>query len=225
MLDLRLYGIVDPVVPRMDDLIRQVDAALAGGVTLLQLRAKDAATRPFFEAARALLPAAHARGVPVLVNDRVDVAHAIGADGVHLGQSDLPVTAARAILGPDAIIGLTVKSECHVADAPLDIIDYASVGGVFATSSKDNPDPPIGLDALTRLAALLRGRRADLAVCAIAGICEETAANVIAAGADGVSMISAVFGPADVEAAARRLLGIVDRALAARGPLAAGAPS
>lgn len=216
MLDPRLYGIIDPTFLGADEMTRRVDAALAGGVTLLQLRAKNADARSLLEAAQAVMPIARGHRVPVLINDRVDVAHAAGADGVHLGQSDLPVTAARAILGPDAIIGLTVKCDRDVVDAPLDDIDYASVGGVFATTSKDNPDPPIGLDGLARLASLVRSRRPGLAVCAIAGIGPGTAADAIAAGADGVSVISAVFGQTDIEEAARTLLSIVDEALAAR---------
>jgi thiamine-phosphate pyrophosphorylase len=149
-------------------------------------------------------------GVPLLINDRVDVALAAGADGVHIGQSDMDPADARRLLGPDAIIGITVKTR-HEAGAISRGIDYASIGGVFATASKQNPDPPIGLDGLASIAATL-----ELPLVAIAGITRETTAPVISAGVDGVAVISAVCAAPDPRAAAAALRALVDGAKAAR---------
>jgi thiamine-phosphate pyrophosphorylase len=149
--------------------------------------------------------------VPLLINDRVDVALAVGCAGVHVGAEDMPAADARRLLGDKAIVGCTVRS-AEEADFPAAMIDYVSVGGVFATPSKHNPGPPIGLDGM----GALIGRLPDLPVCAIAGIDHRNAAEVIAAGADGVAVISDIFMADDVEAATRRLRGIVDAALAQR---------
>ncbi|MGE0232892.1 MAG: thiamine phosphate synthase [Flavobacteriaceae bacterium] len=212
-VDIRLYGIVGG--PGHDDPAALAAAAVRGGATLIQYRDKHASTRDMIERATALKSALAPLDARLLINDRVDVALAVGADGVHLGQEDMPAETARRLLGPDAIIGLTIKNDRHVAEAPVDAIDYAAVGGVFATTSKDNPEPPVGLDGLARLANALKARRADLPVCAIAGINGTNAADVIAAGAGGVSVISAIFAGGETEARARRLRRIVDDALKA----------
>lgn len=212
-VDLRLYGILDtgrcggdPV--RLTELAR---AAVLGGCTLLQLRDKSADTRALVARARVLATAG--LGVPVLVNDRVDVALAAGADGVHLGQEDMAPADARRLLGEGAIIGLTLKTTVQADALYREPVDYACIGGVFATGSKDNPDPPVGLDGLERIlfrARLARGRA--LPVGAIAGIDARNAPGVIAAGADGVAVIAALFLADDVEAAARALRAAVDGA-------------
>jgi len=218
-VDLRLYGIVDPALGRGRDLGALALEAVAGGCTLLQYRDKQAATRAAVEQARALKAALDGTGVPLLVNDRVDVALAAGADGVHLGRDDMHPADARRLLGEGAVIGVTLKSAGD-ADALAGLpVDYGCVGGVFATASKHNPDPPIGLGGLAALVARARAAR-RLPVGAIAGIDAANAAFVIAAGADGVAVISALFAADNVAAAARDLRGIVDRSLASRGALA-----
>lgn len=211
--DVRLYGIVGG--PSHDGPAALALAAMRGGATLIQYRDKQAGTRAMIEAAKTIREALAPLGVKLLVNDRVDVALAAGADGVHLGQDDMPAATARQLLGPGAIIGLTIKNDRHVAEAPLDIIDYAAVGGVFVSSSKDNPEPPVGLAGLARLSGALRARRADLPVVAIAGIDETNAGEVVAAGADGIAVISALFAGGETEARARRLRALVDAALVA----------
>jgi thiamine-phosphate pyrophosphorylase len=135
---------------------------------------------------------------------------------VHVGQDDMPVTDARALLGSDAIIGLSIKSTSEAEAAPLELIDYAGIGGVFATASKSNARPPIGPPGLTAIAAVLRRRKAGLALCGIAGIDSSNAASTIAAGADGIAVISALSVGADPAGAARELRRTVDAALAAR---------
>jgi thiamine-phosphate diphosphorylase len=215
-VDLRLYGIIDP--ERTDgrnpvDLVRQT---VAGGVTLIQYRDKKADGRLLVECARALRVALQGTGVPLLINDRVDVALAAGADGVHLGQEDMHPQDARGILGPQAIIGLTVKTPAQADGLAGLPIDYSCIGGVFATVSKDNPAPPVGLDGLSGMVA--RARLASHApVGAIAGIDRTNASAVIAAGADGIAVISALFMARDPEAEARSLRTMVDQALALRG--------
>jgi thiamine-phosphate pyrophosphorylase len=192
-------------------------AAVAGGATIVQYRDKDAATRTMITRAREILAAVAGSGVPVIVNDRVDVALAASADGVHVGQDDMDPREARALLGPSAVIGQTLKSPPHVAAVPLDAVSYVCVGGVFATSSKVNPDAPVGLDGLAALVAAMKTRRADLPVGAIAGITADTAAAVIAAGAEGIAVVSEIFMADDPAAAARGLRARVDDALSSRG--------
>ncbi len=215
-VDISLYGLVDPARSNGRDLAELAAAAAKGGATLIQLRDKTAPTRVFVEEARAIHKALRGTGVPLLINDRVDVALAAEAEGVHLGQDDMDARDARRQLGPEAIIGLTIKNEGHVASAPIGAIDYVAIGGVFETLSKDNPDPPVGTDGLARLISQVRARHAGMPACAIAGITEARIASVIEAGADGVAIISAIFMADDPEAAARQLRGTVDDALAKR---------
>jgi thiamine-phosphate pyrophosphorylase len=213
MVDLRLYAIVDPERANGRALPDLARAVAAGGATLVQLRYKHGATRALVAEARAVKAALD---VPLLINDRVDVALAAMADGVHVGQDDMAVEDARALLGPRAVIGLSIKTVAQAAAAPLDLIDYVGVGGVYATTSKDNPSPPIGVAGLRAIVAALRARKRDLPICGIAGIDAGNAAAVIGAGADGVSVISALSMRPDPQAAARELRGIVDATLAKR---------
>jgi thiamine-phosphate pyrophosphorylase len=209
-LDLRLYAIVDPEqTGNCAELARQVGL---GGATLVQLRDKRSRTREMIGRAKEIKAAL--AGVSFLVNDRVDVAMAAGANGVHLGQEDMAVADARRLLGPAAIIGLSVKTVAEAAAAPLDLLDYVAIGGIYATSSKNNPGLPIGPSGLTRVIEALHA--ADFPVCAIAGIDLANAAEVIAAGADGIAVISALAQAPDPHAAARELRAIVDAALGVR---------
>jgi len=216
-VDLRLNAIVDPERAgghQLADLARQ---CARGGATLVQLRDKLSATRAMIEEARAIKKALADSGVPFVVNDRVDVAMAADADGVHLGQDDMAVEDARQLLGPDAIVGLSIKSVAEADAAPLALIDYVGSGGVYVTASKQQNNPPIGPAGLARIIAALRCRAPDLPVCGIAGIDANNAGEVIAAGADGVAIISALSLTLDPAAAARTLRDIVDGMLAKRG--------
>jgi thiamine-phosphate pyrophosphorylase len=217
MLDLRLYAIIDPERAGGRTLPDLAQLVTAGGATLVQLRDKVGTTRRLVEEARAIKAGLRSSGVPFLINDRVDVALAAGADGVHVGQDDMAVEDARRLLGPKAIIGLSIKTVAQAQAAPLAALDYVAVGGVFATSSKDNPDPPIGVAGLCTIVAGVRARAPRLPIGAIAGIDEGNAADVIAAGADGVAVISALSLADDPTAAARRLRACVDGALRLRG--------
>jgi thiamine-phosphate pyrophosphorylase len=215
--DLRLYAILDPQRAGGHDLVDLACRVAGGGATLVQLRDKRGETGATIEAARAIKRALAPFAVPFIVNDRVDVALASGADGVHVGPDDITVVDARALLGPDAIIGLSVKTIAAAEVAPVALIDYAGVGGVYATLSKEQKSPPIGTQGFARIAEALRRRAPALPVCGIAGIDAANAAAVIGAGADGVAIISALSLAADPAAAARDLRAVVDAILAKRG--------
>jgi thiamine-phosphate pyrophosphorylase len=217
MLDLRLYALLDPERAGGHDLAALGREVVAGGATLVQLRDKHGSTRRLIEETRAIKTALAGTGVPVLVNDRVDVALAAGADGVHVGQDDMPAAEARRLLGRSAVIGLSVKTIAEAQAAPLEALDYVCVGGVFVTTSKDSASAPIGIAGLQNLLAALRARARDFPVGAIAGIDETNAGEVVSAGADGVAVISALSLAPDPTDAARRLRGIVDKSLHARG--------
>ncbi len=209
-VDLRLYALLDPERAGGRALPDLAGAVVAGGATLLQLRDKHGTTRRMIETARAIKEAVAASGVPLLVNDRVDVALAAGADGVHVGWDDMTVEEARRLLGPEAIIGLSIKNADHVARAPFLLLNYVCIGGVFATTSKDNPDPPIGTAGLSRLATDIRARAPGLPIGAIAGIDAANAESVVQAGAEGVAVISALSLAPDPQAATADLRRIVD---------------
>jgi thiamine-phosphate pyrophosphorylase len=216
-LDLRVYAILDPEhvgARTMPELARMVTA---GGATLVQLRDKKSETGAMVALARAVksaLPPA----VPLIINDRIDIAIEAGADGVHLGQDDTGIAEARRLLGPIPFIGLTVQTVAQARTAPLADIDYIGIGGVFATNSKLNPRPPIGIAGLGEIVGVLRYRIGNFPTCAIAGITAANAGAAIAAGADGVAVISALSGAPDPRAAAHELRQVVDAALSARAP-------
>lgn len=210
-VDLTLYGILDPQRSLERDLDALADAAIAGGCTLLQLRDKLGSTRDMLSRAEAIRSAIAGR-VPFLVNDRVDVALAVGADGVHLGQDDMPVGEARRLLGPDAIIGLSVKTRQQAVQLPGRDLSYVCIGGVFETRSKDNP-ASIGIDGWIELAALCRNAMPrPLPVGAIAGIDRNRAFSLVKAGADGVALISALFMEQNVRKAAAAFRETIQRA-------------
>jgi thiamine-phosphate pyrophosphorylase len=216
-LDLRLNAIVDPERSGAHDPVALARLLAQGGATLVQLRDKKSDTRLMIERARAIKAALAPLGVPFVVNDRIDVALAARADGVHVGPDDMAPADARALLGPDAIIGVSIKSTVAAEAAPVGVFDYAGVGGVFATLSKEQDNPPIGPEGLARIAAVLRRRAPNVPVVGIAGIDAGNAAAVIAAGADGVAVISALSLAPDPAAAARALRAVVDGMLAKRG--------
>jgi thiamine-phosphate pyrophosphorylase len=213
-VDLRVYAIVDPEVSGGHDLAELARRLAAGGTTLVQLRDKLSDTRAMVERARSIKAALGP--VPLLINDRVDVALAAGADGVHIGWDDMAPADARRLLGPDAIIGLTINSAQRADATALDLIDYAGIGGVYGTTSKVTKNTPIGTAGLARVIDALHRRKAGFQTCGIAGIDARNAAAVIEAGADGVSVISALSLAADPQSASRELRSVVDAALAQR---------
>lgn len=215
-VDIGVYGILDPQVASLRPLAEMAREAALHGASLLQFRAKDLDTRRMIAEAREIHAALRGTSVPLLINDRVDVALAVGAEGVHLGQEDMRAEDARALLGPEAIIGATVKSEIDLIALASAPIDYACIGGVFATRHKENADPPLGLARFSALRRLARGQLGRIPVGAIAGIEAGNAAATIEAGADGIAVIGAMFGGPDIAERTRNLAQIVQAALARR---------
>ena len=196
----RLYAIVDPLDTGQHP-VALAEALLAGGARCLQLRWKPAPPRDVLKAARAIRLLAHAAGALFLVNDRPDLAVLAAADGVHLGQDDLPLAAARRVLGSGRVVGLSTHDPDQARRAADAGADYVAVGPVYATTSKTNALAPRGLD-------LVRAARAVVPcpLVAIGGIDATSAPDVIAAGADAVAMIGALVRAADPAAAVRDVL-------------------
>ncbi len=211
-VDLRLYALIDPAVAGGRTLA-DLASRIADSATLVQLRDKQGSTRVMLEEARALTAVLAPLDIPLLINDRVDVALAVEADGVHIGQDDMSPADARLLLGRTAIIGLSIKSVQQAKDAALDHLDYVAIGGVYGTASKDNTAPPIGVSGLRAIVQAIRARAKEFPICAIAGINESNAADVIEAGADGVAVISALSLAPDPALAAQNLRAVVDDAL------------
>jgi thiamine-phosphate pyrophosphorylase len=215
-VDLSLYAIIDPAVAGGRPLA-ELARLIADSATLVQLRDKHGSTRAMIEEARALTAVLAPLNIPLLINDRVDVALAVEADGVHIGQDDMSPADARLLLGRTAIIGLSIKTVEQAKDAPLKQLDYVAIGGVYGTTSKKATNPPIGIAGLRAIVRAVRARAKDFPICAIAGINAGNAAEVIGAGADGVSVISALSLASDPAKAAQDLRAVVDSALEKRG--------
>src|SRR5689334_20931579 len=180
----KIYPITDTAISSLTH-TEQVAQLLSGGATFMQLREKNHSARSFFEDAAGAVRLALDAGATIIINDRVDITLALGASGVHLGQTDMPVNAARKLLGPDAIIGYSTHNVDQVKEALALPINYLAFGPVFPTRSKQNPDPIAGLDQL-RVARALAG---ELPVVAIGGIDVLNLAEVFAAGADSAAII------------------------------------
>jgi thiamine-phosphate pyrophosphorylase len=184
----KLYPITDTRISGLSH-AEQVGRLSAAGATLIQLREKHLSPAEFYTEAEKAWRVARARGTRLVINDRVDIALALGADGVHLGQDDLSPAVARRLLGKDAIIGFSTH-DVGQAQAAVDMpVDYIAIGPIFSTATKADPDPVVGLDGLRRVREAV-GR---MPLVAIGGITAENAAEVIAAGADAVAVISALL--------------------------------
>jgi thiamine-phosphate diphosphorylase len=208
---LRLYVITDAQAARGRDLVRLIASALDGGATAVQLRAKSGSTLAQVELGRELRRLTRDAGALFLVNDRVDVAYAVEADGVHLGQDDLPAAAARAILGPKAIVGGSAGNLAELAKALADGVDYLGVGPMYPSPSKADAGTAIGPTGLAEIR-----RSTNLPIVGIGGIDAANLGPVLAAGADGVAIISAIIGAERPGVAARRVRAAVDAELARR---------
>ena len=198
--DLRLMLVTDAAMTARRGLIATVREAVAGGVTVVQLRDKDASDADMVALARALRKELAPRGVPLIVNDRPDVAAAAEADGVHIGQEDGDPCAARRLLGPDAILGLSVTDAAEVATVDPAVVDYVGLGPAFATATKADAALPLGLDGFRAVGAML-----PVPFVAIGGIDAENAGAIMAAGASGIAVVSAICAAEDPRAAAMAL--------------------
>jgi thiamine-phosphate pyrophosphorylase len=194
--DLSLYLVLDPVLCADLGMIETTRAAIAGGATIVQLRDKHAPTAAMIETGRALKEILHGTNVRLIVNDNVEAAIAIGADGLHIGQEDMNAAEARRLIGPDMILGLSVETEALASSIDPGIVDYAGIGPVFATATKPDHKQPIGFDGLARIVRLC-----PVPSVAIGGLKAEHAASVYSAGADGLAVVSAICGQPDPQAA------------------------
>lgn len=199
-LDLTLYLVTDPRLVAARGLLATVESAVKGGATIVQLRDPDGHGRALVEQARALKALLAPLGIPLIINDRVDVAVAAAADGVHLGQDDMAPADARGLLGPGRILGLSVGNPLEYAASDLGVVDYLGVGPVKATGTKADAGAAIGTAGVAAVRALTR-----LPMVGIGGIDAGLAAEVVRAGADGVAVVSAICAAPDPEAAARAL--------------------
>ena len=197
----KLYLVTDRDLSLGRPLEEIVSEAVAGGVTMVQLREKDAATGEFVELGRRLMSLLKPLGVPLIINDRVDVALAIDADGVHIGQSDMSYADARRLLGPDKIIGLSVENFEDLEAANKLDVDYIGISPVYGTPTKTDTAEPFGLEGLRKAVEM-----SVHPTVAIGGMNVATVGEVIAAGADGVAVVSAICSAPSPRAAAAELV-------------------
>jgi len=207
--DWRVYVITDARHARGRSHREIAEAAIRGGATAVQLRMKEEPARVVLDVARAIGPLCRAAGVAFIVDDRLDVAMLAGADGVHVGQDDLPPTDARALMGPRALIGVSAATVEEALAAERAGADYLGVGAVYGTATKSDAGAPVGLARVTEIRRAVR-----VPLVGIGGITVENAAAVMQAGANGVAVITAVTLAADMADAVRRLREAVDGASA-----------
>jgi len=202
----RLYVILDAALttsPERDCALSLAEA----GVRLIQYRNKSASARQYLDSSRALAEALRPHGVTFMVNDRPDVAFLAGANGVHVGQDDLDVEQARRVAGPGMLVGVSTHTLEQFERAAASSADYIAVGPIFATSSKANPDPVVGLDFVRKARAIT-----DKPIAAIGGISLERAASVIEAGADSVAVISGILSAPNPAQRARQYIDTLETA-------------
>ena len=208
----RLHVITDTTIQSQFTHAELAEMAIAGGADTLQFRQKNGSTRELVESAQAVQAVCAEHGVPLIVNDRADIALAVGAAGAHFGQEDLPVAVGRRVLPSRMIIGASARTEEKILEAISTGADYIGFGPIYLTSSKPDAERPKGLGALQRMSEI-----AQCPVIAIGGITVETVYEVIRAGAHGIAVISAVCGKADPAAATRRLWNEIQRAKVSLG--------
>ena len=208
---LRLYLVTDQSLTRGRCLADVVGAAVQGGVSCVQLREKSLATREFLAQAMMLKKLLAPHGVPLVINDRIDIALACCAEGVHLGQSDMPVEMARKLLPPEVFIGWSVESMADVLQNTKLPVDYLGLSPIFATPTKTDTKNAWGINGLVEVRAFTR-----LPLVAIGGIHVGNASEVLRAGADGLAIVSALCSAADPQAAAETLRALCDEEMKAR---------
>ena len=198
-IDYTLYLVTDRELMRSASVGESVREAIAGGCTVVQLREKILSSRDFYEAARSVREITSRSGIPFIVNDRVDIALAVDADGVHVGQEDLPCGAVRRIVGDDKIVGVSVSNPREALAARDAGADYLGVGAMYATGTKTDAYIT-SMEELKKIRATI-----DLPIVVIGGINAETIPNFKGAGIDGIAVVSAIVAQPDVAGAARRL--------------------
>ncbi|HQC53032.1 MAG TPA: thiamine phosphate synthase [Lentisphaeria bacterium] len=204
MLDMRLYLVTDRSHLAGRDFLTVLDAALRGGVTMIQLREKEASSREFFDLAIQVRELSHSHGVPLWINDRLDIALAVEADGLHIGQSDLPAAVARRLMPPAMKLGVSAQTVEQAVQAERDGADCLGVGAMFPTGTKSDAKP-VSADELRRIKQTVR-----IPIVAIGGINASNLALPMRCGVDGVAVVSAIMSAPDPEAAARELREKID---------------
>lgn len=199
-MDYSLYVCTDRDVMTTDTLEEAVELAIKGGATIIQLREKDCTSREFYELALSIKDITDAYEVPLIINDRLDIALAVHADGVHLGQSDIPVQVARNVMGPNCIVGATANTLEKAKEAWQSGADYLGVGDVFGSATK-NDTKPVELKELKKICDTVK-----IPVVAIGGISKKNIHLLKDTGVAGVAVISAVLGQTDITAAAEELI-------------------
>jgi len=198
--DLSLYLVTDRGLSLGRPLEYIVEEAVKGGVTMVQLREKDCSSLEFYELGRKLKKLLSPLNIPLIINDRLDIALAVDADGLHIGQSDLPWQVARQLLGPDKILGLSVETQQQAEEANHLDIDYIGVSPVFATPTKTDTFQPFGLEGLKEAC-----RISQFPAVAIGGINASNAASIVEHGAQGIAVVSAISSAESPMAAAKDL--------------------
>ena len=206
-IDYSLYLVTDRGLARGRSMLNIVKDAAGGGVTCVQLREKECSTLEFIEQALSIKEFLTTRGIPLIINDRLDVAQAVNADGVHLGQTDMPLDIAKAIVGDTMIIGISAESLEDAIEAEKGGADYLGVSPIYATPTKTDTAPPLGLDGLRQIRAAVK-----IPLVGIGGLNKDNSAEVIRNGADGVAVVSAIVAADDPEAASRELKQIIAEA-------------
>ena len=197
---LKLYLITDRRFLKGRSLNEAVEAAILGGVTIVQVREKDISSRQFFEITRSVKQVTDYYNIPLIINDRIDIAQAVDAAGVHLGQSDLHLLDARKILGQGKIIGISAGNTAEAAEAEKNGADYLGIGAVYPTGSKSDADEPIGLVGLRNVVSSI-----TIPSVAIGGINRDNVRDIFGAGVNGISVISAILDKEDIMKAAENL--------------------
>lgn len=204
MVDYSLYLVTDRKLALGRQMVEVVEAAIAGGVSCVQLREKECSTREFLSEAHRLRKVLCARNIPLIINDRVDIALAVEAEGVHLGQSDMPIQDARRLVGNSMVIGVSAESIDDAIEAEAGGADYIGISPVFTTTTKEDIATPLGLDGIRAIREVVR-----IPLVAIGGIGQDNAQDVMEAGADGVAVVSAIVSAVCPETAARNLFQVV----------------
>jgi thiamine-phosphate pyrophosphorylase len=206
-IDYSLYLVTDRSLARGRATLDIVKAAVLGGTTCVQLREKDCSTLDFIQQALSIKEFLSTHGVPLIINDRLDVAQAVSADGVHLGQTDMPLDMARTIVGDTMIIGISAESLKDAIEAEKGGADYLGVSPIYTTPTKTDTAPPLGLEGLRNIRNAVK-----IPLVGIGGLNKDNSADVIRNGADGVAVVSAIVAAENPETAARELKQIITAA-------------
>jgi thiamine-phosphate pyrophosphorylase len=206
-IDYSVYLVTDRDLSRGRSTLEILQGAVRGGVTCVQLREKNCPIRDFIEQANSIKAYLRAHDIPLIINDRLDVAQAVGADGVHLGQSDMPLNVAREILKDSMIIGISAESLGDAIEAEKGGADYIGVSPIYTTPTKTDTAPPLGLEGLREIRNAVR-----IPLVGIGGLTKDNAGEVIKHGADGVAVVSAIVSADDPELATKELLKTVTQA-------------